>query len=274
MSGYTGEFIRGLEWIWGEGFLSPGGPEEVRCIIADAPVTGARVLDIGCGIGGVDVVLVEDLGAAHVTAIDVEPIMVAQTRVRARSRGLGERISSLLVEPGPLPFADEAFDIVFSKDSLIHVPNKAMVYGEMFRVLRPGGMIAIGDWLGDARPPGEAMRQWLSVVGLAFSLDTLEHTVDTVRAAGFEVIDAVDRNAWYAGWIERELEALSGRRFAGLAARIGQQAAGRRLHSSRLKREVVRSGELRPAHIRARKPAPGGSTPGSSGPRSGCPASP
>jgi hypothetical protein len=56
-----------LQIIWGEGYLSPGGPQAVREIVAGIDLAGS-VLDIGCGIGGLDQVLA--LGAAHVTAVD------------------------------------------------------------------------------------------------------------------------------------------------------------------------------------------------------------
>jgi phosphoethanolamine N-methyltransferase len=239
--------------MWGEGFLSPGGADEVARIVADTPVTGARVLDIGCGIGGVDVVLVEALGAGHVTAIDVEPSLVEHARRRVRARGLERRIDLLVVEPGPLPFPDASFDIVFSKDSLIHVPDKAMIYGEMHRVLHSGGRIAIGDWLGDSGPPSDIMREWLSIVGLTFTLDTLERIVHVVEDAGFHVVDAVDRNTWYAQEMKRELASVEGENFPRLVEALGEDAARQRVASSRIKFDVVRRGELRPAHIRAIK---------------------
>ena len=49
--------------------------------------------------------------------------------------------------PGPLPFADASFDIVFSKDALLHVPDKDALFAEIFRVLKPGGVFAASDWM-------------------------------------------------------------------------------------------------------------------------------
>ena len=255
---YDDDFVRGLEWMWGEGFLSPGGPAEVAAILASTPVAGARVLDIGCGIGGVDIVLVADHGAGHVTAIDVEPALLDRARARVEALELAARIDCRQVTPGPLPFDDESFDVVFSKDSLIHVPDKPMIYAEIFRVLRPGGWIAIGDWLGGAHEPSDTMRRWLEAVGLTFTLQTLDHVVQTVKRAGFESVESVDRNGWYAGEMRHELATMQGDNFSRLVGAIGEVNARRRLESSTLKYEVVRAGELRPAHIRARKPGRSG----------------
>ncbi len=54
-----------LEALWGDGYLSPGGPEEVARILAGLDLAGRTVLDIGCGSGGITVSLARDYGAAQ-----------------------------------------------------------------------------------------------------------------------------------------------------------------------------------------------------------------
>ena len=137
---YPDDFVAGLEWVWGEGFLSPGGPEEIGAIVEGLDLSGKRVLDIGCGLGGADVVLVRELGAGHVVGIDIEEPLVDRARQLVADAGLGDRIEIQLVEPGPLPFDEGFFDVVFSKDSIIHIPDKPRFYIDVLRVLRPGGV--------------------------------------------------------------------------------------------------------------------------------------
>ena len=171
---YGKTFVAGLEWMWGEGFLSPGGEEEVARIVAGAPIDGARVLDVGCGLGAVDVLLVERFGAAHVTGIDVEAPLVARATARVDAAGLADRVSIRMVSAGPFPFEDGAFDVVFSKDSMIHIPDKRALYEDIHRVLAPGGRMALSDWFGNGLEPTPAMREWLDVVGLTFRLESIE----------------------------------------------------------------------------------------------------
>ena len=52
---YPDEFINRLEVLWGEGFLSPGGADEVKEIVNGLDISGKSVLDIGCGTGGVEI---------------------------------------------------------------------------------------------------------------------------------------------------------------------------------------------------------------------------
>ena len=110
---YGDAMVAALELIWGEGFLSPGGPEEVAAALAGRDIRGAEVLDIGCGIGGIDLLLAERFCAAKVTGIDVEGDNIERARRRAERRGLAGRVGYRLVEPGPLPFEPASFDVVF-----------------------------------------------------------------------------------------------------------------------------------------------------------------
>ena len=251
---YGKTFVAGLEWMWGEGFLSPGGEEEVARIVAGAPIDGARVLDVGCGLGAVDILLVERFGAAHVTGIDVEAPLVARAAARVEAAGLADRVSIRMVSAGPFPFEDGAFDVVFSKDSMIHIPDKRALYEDIHRVLASGGRMALSDWFGNGREPTPAMREWLDVVGLTFRLESIEASAALVEACGFTDVEWSDRNAWYAQVIEDELSTLTGDNYPRLVERLGPEAAAQRLDSTTKKKVIVDGGELRPGHLRARKP--------------------
>ena len=74
---YDRSHIEFLEKLWGDGYLSPGGPDEVKRILGDVDLSKATVLDIGCGSGGITVSLVSDYGAQSMHGIDVEAEIMA-----------------------------------------------------------------------------------------------------------------------------------------------------------------------------------------------------
>ena len=254
---YDDDFVAGLEWVWGEGFLSPGGPQEVAAIFDGMDISGKRVLDIGCGIGGADLVLARDLGAGQVTGIDIEAPLVERARRVVADAGLAEAVDIQLVEPGPLPFDDASFDIVFSKDSIIHIPDKPVFYRDVLRVLRPGGEFVGSDWLTGRADRGRspAMQKWVDIAGLTFDLENLESSRQALESAGFRDVVMTDRHDWFIGHMAAEVEAVSGENYARMAARLGEAGAAQRRGSTLARQEVVAIGELRPTHFRGRKPA-------------------
>ena len=135
---YTDHFSRWCEMDFGEGFLSPGGRDEVAKIVEGIDLTGKEVLDIGVGLAGPACVLVEDLGAARVTGIDVEDPVLKRATATLQSHDLSDRVFLKRVEPGPLPFEDETFDIVFSKDAIIHIPDTGALFREAHLTLQRG----------------------------------------------------------------------------------------------------------------------------------------
>ena len=251
---YSDKVIALLELRWGEGFLSPGGAEEVARMLDGVDLRGREVLDLGCGIGGADVLLVREHGAGHVLGIDIEQTVLDHAAARAARAGLGDRLSYRRVEPGPLPLADASFDTVFSKDAIIQIPDKASLYAEMFRVLRPGGTVALGDWYRGAAPLSEETETWMRLTGLTYHLQTIEDAARDLEAAGFTVVRTRDRNAWYRDHTREEMARAEGPDRARLIELLGEDEAERKIEGARMRAIATAQGHLRPGHIHARKP--------------------
>jgi SAM-dependent methyltransferase len=253
---YHTRMIDMLQAIWGEGFLSPGGPDEVGRVIGAHDLTGASVLDIGCGAGGIDVALIQRHGAGYVCGIDVEDTVLASARVLVGREGLSERIGLAKVAPGPLPFPPGTFDAVFSKDSIVHIPDKHALMADVFRVLRPGGWFLASDWLiGHDGDPSAEMSAYVAAEGLDFGMASPARYRAAMTAAGFEGVETISRNLWYRDTARAELDRLKGPVGVAAARKVGQDFMDQNVAIWMRMIPVLDSGEHCPTHLRARKPS-------------------
>ena len=252
---YDRNFIDFLEWLWGEGYLSPGGAEEVARVVEGIDLAGREMIDIGCGSGAIAVALVRNHDAGHVTGIDVEETACADARARAEAAGLSDRIAIRHVDPGPLPFPDASLDVVFSKDAIIHIPEKEALAREIFRVLRPGGWFAASDWLishdGD---PSPEMAHYIECEGLDFAMASPARYEKALKAAGFEEVRLTNRNPWYREVARDELATLQGPKRAELEKAYGVDFIAEQVATWTAMVEVLETGEHCPHHLRGRKP--------------------
>jgi len=252
---YDDTAIRFLEALWGEGYLSPGGPDEVDRILEGLSLTGKTILDIGCGSGGIALHLVERHGAANATGFDVERPVIETATQRAARRGLGGRVRFVQAAPGPLPFADGSFDVVFSKDALVHVSDKDALFAEIFRVLRPGGVFAASNWMiSHDGEPSPDMKAYVAAEGLSFAMASPRRYAQAMRRAGFEDVIIRDRNSWYREVARDELNRLRGPLYPTVAAAVGAAYVDKNIRTWEAMQKVLDSGEHRPAHLRAWKP--------------------
>jgi ubiquinone/menaquinone biosynthesis C-methylase UbiE len=244
-----------LEAIWGEGFLSPGGVQEVDRYLAGIDLEGHTVLDIGCGLGGVDVHLVKNHGAAMVTGIDVDTGLIERCNLLAQKYDIQAQTEFISVDPGPFSFTDASFGIVTSKDSIIHIADKQTLAADVYRVLKPGGWFVASDWLaGYEGEPSPEMQAYLVAEGLDFGLASADTYRQALQQAGFTDIAIVDRNEWYRQQARLERDQLGGVLYEGLASKIGAGFLEHEIEVWDRMIVAIDQGQLRPTHLRGRKP--------------------
>jgi phosphoethanolamine N-methyltransferase len=253
---YGNDIIAFLGELWGEGYLSPGGPEEVGRILDGLDLTGMAVVDIGSGAGGVALTLVRSHGAQRVIGLDVENDVCAAARRLVAAAGLSDRIDIRHNAPGPMPMPHASVDMVFSKDSIIHIPDKEALAADAFRVLKPGGWFAASDWMTSHDGPlSPEMAYYLECEGLNFAMASPARYRNALEAAGFVNVQLVDRNPWYRNQARLELERLSGADRSRFEAILGPDAVSEQILTWQAMLPVVDSGEHCPHHFRGQKPA-------------------
>jgi arsenite methyltransferase len=153
---------------------------------------GETVVDLGCG-GGIDVLLaagkVGPTGKA--IGIDMTSEMIERARRNAAARGLAN-VEFHLATIDKLPLPDASVDCLISNCVLNLAPDKPAVFREMFRVLKPGGRVAVSDIALKKPLPPELDRDLMAYVGCVAGAVPIPDYERGLREAGFEAVQVVD----------------------------------------------------------------------------------
>lgn len=127
--------------------------EEARRAMEGTPVPS--VLDVGCGTGMLSERLLGAFPSCRLAGVDLSPAMVERARTR-----LAGRAEVREADAERLPFHDGAFDLVVCNDSFHHYPDPDRAAFQMWRVLRKGGALVLGDvW--QPAPARAVMNAWM-----------------------------------------------------------------------------------------------------------------
>ncbi|KAI9018254.1 sterol 24-C-methyltransferase [Hyaloraphidium curvatum] len=157
---------------------------------------GAKVLDVGCGVGG-PMRNIARLTSASILGINNNRAQVARTNAYASQTGLSPLCAAQHGDFLAMPFAECSFDAAYSIEATCHAPALVRVFREIHRVLKPGALYANYEWCTTARYDPADAEQAAIIRGIeeGDSLPKLVSTEDAVKAAieaGFEVVETED----------------------------------------------------------------------------------
>jgi ubiquinone/menaquinone biosynthesis C-methylase UbiE len=150
--------------------------------------SGETVLDLGSG-GGFDCFLaarqVGDSG--HVIGVDMTPEMVSKARRNAEKGGY-RNVEFRLGEIESLPVADDAVDAIISNCVINLSPDKPRVFAEAYRVLKPGGRLAISDVVAFAELPDDIRRDMALFTGCMAGASLVSEVEAMLHSTGFKQV--------------------------------------------------------------------------------------
>jgi ubiquinone/menaquinone biosynthesis C-methylase UbiE len=184
--GYSAEELQSIPAEANMG-LSCGNPTATAHLKA-----GEVVVDLGSG-GGLDVFLAaKKVGpTGKAIGIDMTPEMIDRARRNTKKQGL-DNVEFHLATIDKLPLPDASVDCVISNCVINLAPDKPAVLREIFRVLKPGGRVAVSDIALKKQLPPEVGNDLMAYVGCIAGAVLIDDYVRDLKAAGFSAVQVVD----------------------------------------------------------------------------------
>ena len=210
---YNRRSILRSEKMYGEGFQSPGGLDAVKGFCKRLRMRqGMKILEVGSGLGGSALYLAKTFGA-DVLGLDISAEMVAISTERAAQKGL----SNVSFRHGDIRTSDlemGCFDLVWTRDCILYVPEKELVWRNVRAALKLGGQLFVTDFCrGDGRLSDEFETY---VEECQYFLVALDDYVRTLQAVGFADVHMEDITPAFMEGLGQEQERLVDEREAFL----------------------------------------------------------
>ncbi|KAL2077281.1 hypothetical protein ACEWY4_026785 [Coilia grayii] len=200
---YTRRGILRYEKMFGAGYVSTGGPSTTKEFVDLLNLTpGQKVLDVGCGIGGGDFYMAKNFGV-EVLGMDLSANMVEIACERAAKEKLPQ-VSFEVADATKRVFPEGTFDVVYSRDTILHIGDKLELFKHFYSWLKPGGKLLISDYCCGEKPWSPQFEEYVKQRG--YILYTPKRYGQFLEEAGFTNVRADDRTEQFIQVIKSELE--------------------------------------------------------------------
>lgn len=166
-----------------------------------------KVLDVGCGVGGPAREICKFSGA-NITGLNNNDYQIERATQYAKKEGLDHKLNYVKGDFMQMSFEDNTFDAVYAIEATVHAPSLEGIYSEIFRVLKPGGVFGVYEWLmtdayDNDNPRHREIRLGIEQGDGISNMEKIEVALKAMKAAGFELelnedlADRPDEFPWY-----------------------------------------------------------------------------
>ncbi|KAF5730309.1 phosphoethanolamine N-methyltransferase 1 isoform X1 [Tripterygium wilfordii] len=210
---YKNNGILRYERVFGQGFVSTGGIETTKEFVAKLDLKpGQKVLDVGCGIGGGDFYMAGNFDV-HVVGIDLSVNMISFALEHAI--GLKCSVEFEVADCTKIAYPDNTFDVIYSRDTILHIQDKPALFKSFYKWLKPGGKVLITDYCKSTGTPSLEFAAYIKQRG--YDLHDVKAYGQMLKDAGFDEVIADDRTNQFLEVLQRELNAIEKEKDAFIA---------------------------------------------------------
>ena len=152
---------------------------------------GMSVLDVGCGVGGPAREIAKFAGV-NITGLNNNDYQIERATAAAAKDGLTKQLKFVKGDFMQMSFPDNSFDAVYAIEATVHAPSLEGVYSQIFRVLKPGGVFGVYEWLMTEKYDNDNARHREVRLGIEqgdgiSNMVKIPEALKAIRAAGFEL---------------------------------------------------------------------------------------
>lgn len=201
---YSYNGVLRYEKIFGRTFVSTGGLDTTKDFVSQLDLKpGQVVLDVGCGIGGSAFYMVKEFGV-KVVAIDLSSNMINIGLERAKEVGISEDdVQFEIADATKRDYKPETFDVIYSRDTILHIPDKLALFKQFYKWLKVGGKVFISDYCCSDGEHSEQFKAYVKQRG--YNLLSPKRYGEVLEEAGFSKVKAQDRTDLFVQSLEKEL---------------------------------------------------------------------
>ncbi|XP_013183990.2 uncharacterized protein LOC106129845 [Amyelois transitella] len=210
---YTKHGLEKYEWIFGETFLSTGGITTTMQVLKHVQLgKNPKVLDVGSGLGGHSFLFAEKYGA-EVLGLDLSENMLEIARKHLDKRPhLKDKVRFEFQDCTKIDYPENSFDLVYSRDTFLHIRDKAQLFKKIYKWLKPSGYILFTDYVRgeDETKYSEEFKNYL--IDRDYDMATVSEYREILINTGFKDVQVKDWKDQFRNGLEVELKKLQTKR--------------------------------------------------------------
>ncbi|GAB6027179.1 hypothetical protein CHUAL_013932 [Chamberlinius hualienensis] len=201
---YTQKGILKYEKIFGQSFVSTGGKQTTEEFCADLQLQpGQTVLDVGCGIGGSAFFMAKKYGVS-VHGVDLSSNMITIALERQAKSLIDHKIVSFEISDITQQNCEEnSYDVIYSRDTILHIKDKKLLFQQFHKWLKPGGRLLITDYCCGAQEHSQEFKEYVKQRG--YYLLTVKDYGNLLKECGFQTVISEDRTKQFIDILQLEV---------------------------------------------------------------------